>query len=324
MPLLLTRSDLRPLASNDDQLDAAIAAVRASIVTSHVGPAGETVFAGLALGNGDELATNFTSRGDDASLRIFPSQFQGERPNAWLGIQIGGESGQIESFIALDDLNALRTSVPAAVGACHLAPGGAATLAILGSGTQARSHARTLRRVLPELRAIRVWSPTRSNSEKFAAELTAETGLDVSSCATAEEAAGQGDVIAAVGRTPHGAPALSDPTCVRPGALFISVTGSGFNLLGPGARLALPTAHRPELIAHGFSSGLLRQKPPPPPPNALDLAEVIQGTTPARTSEAQTLVFELAGPYLWDIAILGWIRGWAEAHGVGSTVSLSG
>jgi len=324
MPVLLTRSDLRPLAASDDALDGAIDAVEASMLSSHAGDAGESVFAGLALSNGDELAMNFvaSTRGP-ACLRIFPNHFTGTRRNAWVGIQVDGSSGEIGSFIALDDLNVLRTSVPAAVGVRHLAPTQSSTLAILGSGTQAHSHARTFVRVMPNLKSIQVWSPTREHRERFAADLAEQTGVDVSACTTAEAAVDRADVITAAGRLAGGEPAVSDPTSVRPGALFVSMTASGLNLLGAGARIVVPTMQRPELIGHGFSSGFLRQAPPPPPPQALHLADVILGNTPARTSESEILVYELAGPYLWDIPIFGWIRQWADARGLGSRIDFS-
>jgi alanine dehydrogenase len=324
MPLLLTRSDLRPLAASDEALDGAIDAVEASILSSHAGEAGESIFAGLALSNGDELAANcVASAQGPACLRIFPHRFTGTRENAWLGIQVDGSSGEIDSFIALDDLNPLRTSVPAAVGVRHLAPAGASTLAILGSGTQARSHARTFRRVMPNLKSIQVWSPTPEHRERFAADLAERTGMYVSACGTAEAAVDQADVITAAGRLTGGEPAVSNPASVRPGALFVSMTASGLNLLGLGARMAVPTFKRPELIAHGFSSGFLRQAPPPPPPHALQIADVILGNAPARSSQTETLVYELAGPYLWDIPILSWIRQWADARGIGSHVNFS-
>jgi len=324
MPLLLTRSDLRPLAASDQALDQAIDAVEASVVSSHVGDPGESVFAGLALANGDELATNFVASAQGpACLRIFPNRFDGARRNAWVGIQVDGSSGEIDSLIALDDLNVLRTSVPAAVGVRHLAPPGASTLAILGSGTQAHSHARTFARVMPNLKSIQVWSPTAEHRERFAADIAEHTGLEVLACETAEAAVDRADVITAAGRLAGGQPALSDPKSVRSGALFVSMTASGLNLLGLGARMVVPTAERPELIAHGFSSGFLRQAPPPPPPQALQLADVILRNAPPRTSDTETLVYELAGPYLWDIPIFGWIRQWADLRGLGQQINFS-
>lgn len=324
MPLLLTRSDLRPLADDDDRLDDAIDAVEKSLLRSHSGDSGESIFAGIGLPNGDELANNLAVSEGGASIRIFPRTHQGARRNAWVGMQVSGTTGEIESLIALDDLNDLRTSVPAAVGVRHLAPSGATTLAVLGSSGQARSHVRTLARVMPGLTTVKVWSPTKENREAFAGEVGQRLGVWVTATDTLEAAVEGADVITAAGRYQPGQPAVPDPAVVRPGAVFVSMTASGMNLLPNGARLAIPTAQRPELVAHGFSSGFLKQGPPPPPPDALELAEVILGSSPARQqSPPETVVFELGGVYLWDLPILAWIRDWASSRGLGSEIDFS-
>jgi alanine dehydrogenase len=138
-----------------------------------------------------------------------------------------------------------------------------------------------------------------------------------------EEALGEADVITATGRYAHGQPAIPDPSLVRAGALFVSMTASGLNLLGHGARIAIPTLQRPQLVAHGFSSGLLRNEPPPFPPGVLELATVIDGSEPARSSETETVVFELAAPYLWDLPIFAWITRWAAERGLGQPYDFS-
>jgi len=259
MPLMLTRSDLQPLAEDDGALDAAIDAVEQSVLRSHAGEPGEAVFAGLRLANGDEFGTCFVaSATGPASIRLFPHSHDGDRRNAWVGIQIDGRTGEIASLIALDDFNVLRTAVPAALGVRHLAPAGASTLTVLGSGTQARSHVRTFVRVMPHLKQVRIWSPTKEHRERFAAQMADSLGLEVTATDTIEAAVDGADVITATGRTQQrGQPALDDPTCVRPGALFVSMTSSGRNLVPLGARVVMPTARRPQLVAHGFSSGFL-------------------------------------------------------------------
>lgn len=146
MPLLLSRSDLSRLATNDDELDSAIDAVETSVTQCH---------------SGDH------------------NRVKEARPNASLGVQLDGTTGAVDSLIALDDFNALRTSVPAAVGVRHLAPADAATLTVLGSGVQARSHVRTIRRVMPGLRHLRVWSPTRESRTAFGAGLRTQLGDNV-------------------------------------------------------------------------------------------------------------------------------------------------
>ncbi|OZM78953.1 hypothetical protein [Pseudonocardia sp. MH-G8] len=323
MPLLLTRSDLRPLANSDDALDGAIDAVEASLLSSHAGDRGETTFTGLTLPNGDELASQFAASAEGANLRIFPRTFEGTRRNAWVGMEISGTTGGIESLIALDDLNNLRTSVPAAVGVRHLAREGATTLAILGSGAMAHSHARTIARVMPSLETVRVWSPTPQHREVFAKEIAQRLDLDATAADTIEAAVEAADVITAAGRYRPGQPALPDPTAVRAGTLLVSMTGSGMNLLEGGARLVVPTFQRPELISSGFSSGFLEQGSPAAPANALQLAEVILGNVPELGSGSTTLVYELGAPYLWDMPIFGWIREWARTRGAGSRIDFS-
>ena len=324
MPLLLSQSELRPLAEDDSALDDAIDAVEVSLMNSHRGDAGSAIFAGLQLSNEDEIGACFVASGaGPASIRIFPNRFAGARRNSWLGICLDGKSGEVVSMIALDDLNVLRTSVPAALGVKYLAPAQATTLTILGSGSQARSHARTFARVMPGLRSIKIWSPTQANREAFAAELAQSPGVSVTAAGTIEEAVSGADVITATGRYEHHQPAVPDPTLVRAGALFVSMTASGLNLLGHGARIAIPTAGRPELVAHGFASGLLRKAPPPFPPGVLELAKVIDGSEPARSSETETLVFELAAPYLWDLPIFDWVTRWAAERGLGQHYDFS-
>ncbi|WP_158542999.1 hypothetical protein [Phytoactinopolyspora halophila] len=323
MPLLLSRSDLSPLAADDEALDDVIDAVQESLLRSHAGDRGESVFAGVGLSNGDELTSQLGASSDGASVRLFPRIVRGVRRNAWLGIQIDGAAGEVESMIALDDLNELRTSVPAAVGVRYLAPEHATTLTVLGSGAQAASHLRTFVRVMPGLETVRVWSPTKAHRDAFADDMSERLQVGVTAMDTVETAVDGADVITAAGRTTPGESAVPDPTVVRAGTLFVSVTAAGLNLLPLGARLAVPTTQRPELVAHGFASGFLRDGPPPAPPDALELAEVIRNRHSARRSPAETVVYELAAPYLWDLPILTWITDWAKRHGAGTTFDFS-
>ena len=323
MPNLLTRSDLRELSSDTGLLNDAIDRLEGSLIRSHLGDAGETTFTGVKLANGDELANQFTACSTGASLRLFPRVYEGPRQNARLGIRINCETGEIETLICLDDFNDLRTAVPAAVGVRHLAPEWASRLTVLGSGAQARSHARTISQVMPHLESIMVWSPTRSNRERFAEEVGRSLSVPVIAAETVDAAVDGSDVITAAGRYGPGEPALPRPEALSPGSLFVTMTGSGMNLLDEGARIVVPTRHHPELIARGFSSGFLSQGPPAVPSEAVELAEIMLDHEPAREISGQTLVFELGAPYLWDLPILDWINDWANARDLGTRISFS-
>jgi ornithine cyclodeaminase/alanine dehydrogenase-like protein (mu-crystallin family) len=64
----------------------------------------------------------------------------------------------------------MRTAAVSATAVDALAAKDAASLGILGSGVQARSHIDALRLVRPGLRDLRIWSRTAANAERLAAE----------------------------------------------------------------------------------------------------------------------------------------------------------
>lgn len=84
----------------------------------------------------------------------------------------------------------MRTAAVSAAATKLLAPKDAKILAILGSGVQARSHLEALR-LVRHFTEIRVWSQTKANAEKFAAE----NGAKVTG---AEDAVRDADVVVTV------------------------------------------------------------------------------------------------------------------------------
>jgi alanine dehydrogenase len=68
-----------------------------------------------------------------------------------------------------------RTGAVSAVSSRLLARKTAASLAIIGSGVQARSHLEALSRV-HRLRQVTVWSPSRQRREQFVADMSGEDG----------------------------------------------------------------------------------------------------------------------------------------------------
>ena len=84
----------------------------------------------------------------------------------------------------------MRTAAVSAVATKHMAPEDAKTLAILGSGAQARSHLEALNHVR-DFKDVRCWSRTAANAEVFAEE-TGATAM------SAEDAVRDADVVVTV------------------------------------------------------------------------------------------------------------------------------
>lgn len=88
----------------------------------------------------------------------------------------------------------MRTAAVSAVSARELARDEAQTLAIIGSGAQARSHLEAMERVF-ELNEIRVWSPTPDHQLAFITEMESITETKLVGCNSAEQAVHHADVI---------------------------------------------------------------------------------------------------------------------------------
>jgi alanine dehydrogenase len=108
-----------------------------------------------------------------------------------------GHRGEPLAIMDAASLTGIRTAAASALGTRLLAREDASTLAILGTGVQARSHIQALREVRP-LARVRVVSRDFERAKSFAAEETAHHGLPVEAAATAEEAVRGADIICTV------------------------------------------------------------------------------------------------------------------------------
>lgn len=323
VPLVISQKDLRDLVTSPDGIRRAIDKLQHGLRLAHAGANGTTVFGDVALeGNNFVKILGCAGPGQPMSVQCFASQGNAASDvNARIMMLFDGTSGALEALIAADDLNALRTAVPAGLGARHLAPEGARVLGILGAGYQAENHALTLTAAVPGLESVVVWSPTPASRERFAAEQTERLGLEVVACDTAEEVVRRADVLTAAGRTRGHQPAY-EASWVRPGSLLISMTGSAPRELFGQARFVVPTRRRPQLVAFGFV-GSAAPDPLPDPEGTVELAEIMAGLEPVRTHPGQNVIWELAQVYLWDPPMAAWAYEWAVEHGRGTPVELT-
>ena len=126
------------------------------------------------------------------------------------------------SLIAIMDgryITEARTAAVSAVSARHLAATDASSLAIIGTGVQARSHLEALALVRP-LADVRVWSPQIRSRERFVNDMRGHGGGALRAVATAEEAVRGAAIVVLV--TASSTPVIED-AWVAPGAHVISV-----------------------------------------------------------------------------------------------------
>jgi ornithine cyclodeaminase len=106
----------------------------------------------------------------------------------------GLEHGEPLAIMDASAITAIRTAAASAAATDALAGPDAGDLALIGTGTQARTHLAAMHAVRP-LRRVRVWSRSRSHAERFAEEESARLGIPVQVSASAEGAVRGADLV---------------------------------------------------------------------------------------------------------------------------------
>ena len=172
-----------------------------------------------------------------ASLRTMTAVPPGSRYYGakLMGMAFGPAGRQLEYVVVLFDattgslaaivdgnlVTAYRTAATSAAALDRLAPQGAARLAVLGSGLEARMHTLAIASVR-ELHEIRVFSPTPAKRAAFAAEMSAELGIPARAVESPAEAAGGADIVLAAARS-YGEKPILQGAWLEPHATVVSI-----------------------------------------------------------------------------------------------------
>ena len=121
-------------------------------------------------------------------------------PDSPYGSHVGAvmifDSGQGIPLALLDgsELTAIRTAAASALATRILARADAATLAILGTGTQAQHHVRALTCVRP-ITEVRVWGRTCAHARRLVQRLALPASVSIRACDSALEAVEGADIV---------------------------------------------------------------------------------------------------------------------------------
>jgi alanine dehydrogenase len=213
-------------------------------------------------------------------------------------------------------ITATRTAAGSALATRLLARDDADVLAVIGTGVQARSHARALPRVR-EFREIRVAGRDRAKAELLADEI----GGGACAVDSYEEAIRGADIVAA---TTHAKEPVVRREWLSPGAHVNSVG------LNPNGRevdeqtvadsvlvvesresaLAAPPAGAPELA--GIDPGHVHA----------ELGELVAGSKPGRTSREQITLYKSVGVAVQDAAAAALVLAAAQRRSAGREIQL--
>jgi ornithine cyclodeaminase/alanine dehydrogenase-like protein (mu-crystallin family) len=196
------------------------------------------------------------------------------------------DTGEPIAVLDATVLTAMRTAAVSAAVTDHLASPSSRVLALLGSGVEARSHLAALSQVR-KFDEVRVWSRTRRNAERFAAEHGANA-------TDAESAVRGADVI--VTATPAREPILLG-AWLKPGA-HVNAIGAPmptWRELDDEAMSNVVVVESREAARHESGDVILSGT------NIYaEIGEIFMGSKPSRSSE--TTIFKSVGVAVEDIA----------------------
>jgi N-[(2S)-2-amino-2-carboxyethyl]-L-glutamate dehydrogenase len=219
-------------------------------------------------------------------------------------------------------VSAMRTGAVTGVAVRHLADPSAERACLLGAGVLAHTQLDALRVVMPKLRRVDVYDPDQARSRRFCERQSAATGLDMRASQNAEQAVRGAPVV--VPATMAVEPTF-EPEWLDDGVTVVLVS----SLDGPESLHAATdllvvddwlheSTHEGRYAERLVRAGIL----PESGEGAVELADVIAGSHPGRTSPAQRIVVSPVGVALDDVTTAKHVFDNARRLGVGTELRL--
>jgi ornithine cyclodeaminase len=228
-------------------------------------------------------------------------------------------TGALQALMDGRYITEARTAAVSAVSTRHLARADADTLAILGTGVQARSHLEAYSEVRA-LRDVRVWSPKPASRDRFVREMAGSARVPLRATPTAEEAVRGADLIVLATSSP--VPVLEDEW-VAPGAHVVSV-----GACRPDQREMAPSLTSRARLFVDSRAGALAESGDVvmgvaegrfgPDHIAGELGELVLGRVQGRQADDQITIFKSLGMAIEDVAAADLVFRRAVEQGVGS------
>ena len=270
------------------------------------------------LGSSQTLATKLVS--------VFPGNAaQGRESHQAVIVVFDAETGTPHALLDGTEITALRTAAGSALATRLLSRPDASVLVIVGTGVQARTHARAIPRVRG-IREIRVAGRDRGKAERLAAETHHETSIAASAIELGPAAFRGAHIVCA---TTHAAEPVVKGEWLEPGTHVNSV---GLNAAG--RELDAEAVGKSRVFVEARAAALA-----PPPSGANDLTwairdgllgedqiaeigEVISGTRLGRISAEQITLYKSVGVAVQDAVAAHLVLEAAERRGGGREVEV--
>jgi alanine dehydrogenase len=195
-----------------------------------------------------------------------------------------------------------RTGAAGAISVKYLARGDAEKLCVIGAGNQARRQLSAMMRVR-NLTEVRVWDALPEFLDAYVNEMSAETGLKIRKCSTAEEAVRGADIVVTTTRGRSGP--IVKKEWVQPGTHIAAVGAdmpdkqelyadvfTGAKVVNDSIDLCVESGETHNAV----KAGVIRIED-----IHAEIGEIILGTKPGRENPEEVTIFDTVGMAIQDV-----------------------
>ena len=233
------------------------------------------------------------------------------------------DTGMLQAIVDGRYITEARTAAVSAVSTRFLANPGASTLAIIGSGVQARSHLEAYQHVR-QLKEVRIWSPNARSRQTFVDDMSPSVNIPIRAADSAEQAVRGADLIVLVTSSPT--PVIED-----------AWVGDGAHVVCVGACRPTQQEMPPQLVKRSrvyvdsrdaavvesgdivmnIAAGLFDQSH-----IRGEMGELVLGRVEGRTSPSEVTVFKSLGMAVEDVVAADLVFRRAVERGAGTELTL--
>ena len=220
-----------------------------------------------------------------------------------------GETGAVSCIADAEPVTKIRTACATAAATDALARSDCEVLAVFGTGLQAESHLRALRRVRP-FREILLWGQSPQRACELADRMSEALDRTITPIVDGREAAGRADVICTV--TSSAEPVLLGDW-VKPGT-HVNLVGSSY--LGPVevdtalvAKARYIADYRPGVLAQAAELAVARDAGLIDDTHVIgEIGDIFAGRVRGRESDDQITIYKSLGHVAQDLAAVAYLH----------------
>jgi ornithine cyclodeaminase/alanine dehydrogenase-like protein (mu-crystallin family) len=232
-------------------------------------------------------------------------------------------TGELLALVEAEYLSMIRTGAASGVATRYMSRENAQTLALIGSGTQARGQIEAMAAVR-NLTDIRVFSRSAERRAQFANEMEDKLEIPVNPVDSAEAAVHNADIIVTATTANK---AVVEGEWIAPGA-HINAIGANFPQkrelddasIHRASRIAVDFIEQAKMEAgdliQAFAANATRWN------SVHELSEIITGKFPGREDANEVTLFKSSGIAIWDVAVAAKVYELAQAKGRGTRIPL--